>query len=231
MSIGEIIQSYVFCNILTEYLNPKLTRKQYIKLYRCNKTLYDFYLINNKFDSNYFTPKHDGDLERAVNEWCSNKEEAIIKYGNIGYWNTINIVYMVNLFYYKTEFNDNIEDWNTSNVIDICGMFHGAVSFNQPLNDWNTSHVENMHTMFYNAKSFNQLLNNWNISNIQTMHHMFINAFSFDKNNISSWNCTNKFNSSMFNNKYIAYFTHIKNNIWLYVLFMLLLLFVFIYIC
>ena len=69
------------------------------------------------------------------------------------------------------------------------------------------------------------------INRYKYIDSMFINAFSFDKNNISSWNCTNKFNSSMFNNKYIAYFTHIKNNIWLYVLFMLLLLFVFIYIC
>ena len=112
----------------------------------------------------------------------------------------------------------------------MSGMFNGALSFNKPLNDWNTSNVENMHTMFYNAKSFNQRINDWNISNVQTMHHMFINAFSFDKNNISSWNCTNKFNS-MFNNKYIVYFTHIKNNIWVYVLFILLLLSVFIYIC
>ena len=110
MSIGEIIQSDVFCYILTDYLNPKLTLKQCIKLYRCNTKLYNFYLINDKFDSNYFIPKHEGYLERAVNEWCSNKEDAIIRYGNIGYWNTINIVSMKELFYNKKEFNDNIED-------------------------------------------------------------------------------------------------------------------------
>ena len=141
-----------------------LTPKQCVKFYSSNKILYNIYINNNKFESNYFTPKDRIELKKAVNEWCSNKEEAIIKYGNIGYWNTIYIIYMKQLFYYKTEFNDNIEDWNTSNVINMSGMFNGALSFNQPLNDWNISNVIHMNMMFYNASSFNQLLNNWNTS-------------------------------------------------------------------
>ena len=153
-------QISIFDYLFYRYLTPK----QCVKLYSCNKILYNIYINNNKFESNYFTPKDRTELQTAVNEWCSNKEEAIIKYGNIGYWNTIYIVDINGLFYYKTEFNDNIEDWNTSNVINMSGMFNGALSFNQPLNDWNISNVIHMNMMFYNASSFNQLLNNWNTS-------------------------------------------------------------------
>ena len=82
-------QLSIFEDIFYNYLTPK----QCVKLYSCNKILYNVYINNNKFESNYFTPKDRTELQTAVNEWCSNKEEAIIKYGNIGYWNTINIVY------------------------------------------------------------------------------------------------------------------------------------------
>ena len=160
-------------SILIDILPLYLTPKQCVKLYSCNKILYNVYINNNKFESNYFTPKDRIELQTAVNEWCSNKEEAIIKYGNIGYWNTINIVDMNHLFYNKKEFNDNIEDWNTSNVINMYAMFYNAVSFNQPLNNWNTINVIYMQFMFYNASSFNQLLNNWNTSNVIYMCSMF----------------------------------------------------------
>ena len=180
-------QFSIFEDIFYTYLTPK----QCVKLYSCNKILYNIYINNNKFESNYFTPKDRIELKNAVNEWCSNKEEAIIKYGNIGYWNTIYIVNMGYLFYTnKKEFNDNIEDWNTSNVIDMSGMFYNALSFNQPLNNWNTSNVIYMQFMFYNNENFNQNLNNWNISNVTHMHHMFYNAVSFNQL-INDWNISN----------------------------------------
>ena len=180
-------QFSIFEDIFYKYLTPK----QCIKLYSCNKILYNIYINNNKFESNYFTPKDRIELQTAVNEWCSNKEEAIIKYGNIGYWNTINIVYMVNLFYYKTEFNDNIEDWNTSNVTDMTGMFYNAKSFNQRLNNWNTSNVIYMNYIFECALSFNQSLNKWNTSNVKGMYSMFHYANSFNKDNCKDWDLTN----------------------------------------
>ena len=130
-------QFSIFNDLFYKYLTPK----QCVKLYSSNKILYNVYINNNKFESNYFTPKDRYELKPAVDEWCSNKEEAIIKYGNIGYWNTINILNMRYLFYHKTEFNDNIEDWNTSNVINMSGMFYNASSFNKPLYNWNTSNV------------------------------------------------------------------------------------------
>ena len=180
-------QLSIFEDIFYTYLTPK----QCVKLYSCNKILYNVYINNNKFESNYFTPKNKKELQTAVNEWCSNKEEAILKYGNIGYWNTIYIIYMKQLFYYKTEFNDNIEDWNTSNVTDMTGMFYNAKSFNQRLNNWNTSNVIYMNYIFECALSFNQSLNNWNINNVTYMHGMFYNATSFNLDNCKNWDLTN----------------------------------------
>ena len=179
-------QFSIFEDIFYNYLTPK----QCVKLYSCNKILYNVYINNNKFESNYFTPKNKKELQTAVNEWCSNKEEAIIKYGNIGYWNTIYIVDINGLFYYKTEFNDNIEDWNTSNVTDMTGMFYNAKSFNQRLNNWNTSNVIYMNYIFECALSFNQSLNNWNINNVTYMHGMFYNATSFNLDNCNDWDLT-----------------------------------------
>ena len=187
-------QFSIFEDIFYKYLTPK----QCIKLYSCNKILYNIYINNNKFESNYFTPKDRIELKNAVNEWCSNKEEAIIKYGNIGYWNTINIVDMNHLFYYETEFNDNIEDWNTSNVIYIHYMFIGAKSFNKPLNNWNISNVISMSCMFHCALRFNQPLNDWNINNVTYMNGMFYNATSFNKKNYKYWKLTDYQNECLY---------------------------------
>jgi len=53
--------------------------------------LYDIFINNNKFENIYFTPKSYNELKTAVNEWCNNdndnnnynKDEALIKYGDI----------------------------------------------------------------------------------------------------------------------------------------------------
>ena len=174
-------------SILIDILPLYLTPKQCVKLYSCNKILYNVYINNNKFESNYFTPKDRIELQTAVNEWCSNKEEAIIKYGNIGYWNTIYINDMSCLFQNKTEFNDDISDWNTINIKNMSSMFYQAYKFNKSINDWNVSNVINMSYMFYYALSFNQNLNNWNISNVIYMNFTFNKASHFNKDNCNNW--------------------------------------------
>ena len=179
-------QFSIFEDIFYKYLTPK----QCVKFYSSNKIVYNIYIKNNKFEHNYFTPKYNNELRTSVNEWCSNKEDAIIKYGNIGYWNTIYIYSMSLLFYRKTEFNDNIEEWNTSNVINMSGMFNGAVSFNQPLNDWNISNVIHMPCMFQSANRFNQLLDNWDTSNVIDMDYIFMED-SYNKDICKNWNLTN----------------------------------------
>ena len=44
-------------------------------------------LQNLIIDFIYFTPRTYKELIVAVNLWCKNKKEAIIKYGNINTWN------------------------------------------------------------------------------------------------------------------------------------------------
>ena len=175
-------------SILIDILPLYLTPKQCTKLYTSNLILYYIYIDNNKFESNYFIPKNRNELKIAVNEWYNNKEKAILKYGNISYWNTINITDMNSLFYTNYKFNDNISDWNTSNVINMENMFYNVREFNQPINNWNTENVVNMNQTFYNARIFNQELNNWNINKVENMMYMFYNAIDFDKTNCNKWN-------------------------------------------
>ena len=136
----------------------------------------NIFIENNKFEKYYFTPKSYEELKTAVDEWCDNKKEALIKYGNINSWNTTYITNMKVLFNDKQNFNDNISDWNVSNVTNMNCMFYNAESFNQPLNNWNVSNVENMEDMFCCATSFNQPLNNWDVSNVEDMNGMFYNT-------------------------------------------------------
>ena len=185
-------QFYIFEDILSIYLTPK----QCIKFYSSTKELYNIYLKHNKFKSNYFTPKDSTELKQAVNKWCDNREESIIKYGNINFWNTINIIDMKDIFYNKIDFNDDISDWNTSNVVSMICMFANAKNFNQPIGNWNIINVINIDGMFFDATNFNQSIENWNIINVIDMGHMFRNAKNFNKP-LNNWNINNVKNMEM----------------------------------
>ena len=103
---------------------------------------------NNIKDYIIFKPKTKDELQKAVDLWCENKNEALIKYGHISNWNTSSIDDMAFLFSNKSYFNDNISKWDVSNVTSMEGMFNKAKSFNQPLNSWVVSSVINMNYMF-----------------------------------------------------------------------------------
>ena len=137
-----------------------------------------------------FQPKTYLELKEAVNLWCSNENEAKVKYNHISEWDTSLITTMSHLFYNKDSFNDDISKWNVSNVTNMHSMFDGAESFNQPLNNWNVSNVTNMNSMFNGAKSFNQPLNNWNVSNVKNMNYMFYGAVLFNQD-IRNWVVSN----------------------------------------
>ena len=154
-------------SILIDILPFYLTPKQYTKLYTSNLILYNIYLKNNKFENNYFTPKTNKELYTAVNKWCNNRKQAIIKYGYISYWNTIYITNMAKLFSCEYNFNDNISDWNISNVINMEYMFYNTKEFNQNLNKWNIKNVKYINHIFYNNKNFNRLnCKDWNLNHI-----------------------------------------------------------------
>ena len=154
-------------SILIDILPFYLTSKQCIKYYSSNNFLYKIYLKNNKFENNYFMPKTNYELQIAVNEWCINKKEAIIKYGYINNWNTIYITEMNFLFLNKKYFNDNINDWNTSNVIHMVCMFYKAEKFNQDINLWNINDESQPTNMLRGAKNFDKLnCSNWNLNKL-----------------------------------------------------------------
>ena len=84
-----------------------------------------------------FKPKTKKELQNAVNLWCIDKNEALIKYGHISLWDTSFITDMSYLFLDKKYFNENINSWDVSNVTNMESMFLSVKSlFNQPLNSW-----------------------------------------------------------------------------------------------
>ena len=148
---------------------------------------------------NFFKPETKKELKEGVNLWCSNKQEAIKKYGDIGLWDTSKIIDMRQLFYSKKYFNDDISNWNVSNVTNMNYMFCTAKKFNKPLNDWNVSNVTSMDSMFKNTSSFNQSLDNWNVSNVKSMNDMFWGAISFNQP-LNDWDVSNvTYMTDMFN--------------------------------
>ena len=202
-------QFSIFEDIFYKYLNPK----QCVKFYSSNCELYYLYNKNNKFESNYYTPKDKTELQGAVNDWCYNREEPILKYGHISYWNIINIIDIGGLFcneaseinsiYDKKHyFNDNIGDWNTSNITEMWATFSCSNKFNQPIGNWNISKVNNMSYMFSDATEFNQSIDKWDTSNVRTMEFMFYNSFKFNQS-INNWNiCNLEYINSMFGDTY-----------------------------
>ncbi len=104
-------------------------------------------------------------------------------------WDTSKVTSMRGMFYFATEFDQDIGDWNVSNVINMRQMFTGASSFNQDISGWDVSSVIEMSFMFYQANSFNQSIGEWDVLKVNTMESMFREAHDFDQN-IGNWNIT-----------------------------------------
>ena len=74
----------------------------------------------------YYDPKlvrTDEDIHDAVKLWCTERTNALQKYGNI-------------------------EDWDVSNVTNMIGLFNGCYYFNDDISKWDVSKVTNMSIMF-----------------------------------------------------------------------------------
>ena len=112
-------------------------------------------------------------LKTAVNEWISNKEEAINKYGDIKHCNKREFSSMNRLFINKINFNEGISLWYTSSVTDMSYIFYSNKAFDIDLSGWDTINVKHMSAMFLLAIIFNQDLSTWNVSEVTSMHNIF----------------------------------------------------------
>ena len=133
----------------------------------------------------------DADIYSAVNLWCSNRQEALNKYGHINDWNTSSVTNMKSLFggilwSMCSEFNDDISRWDTSRVSNMRAMFAYAKTFNGNISGWNTSNVSSMNAMFLYAEAFNRDIGDWNTSKVTDMWGMFFFAKAFNRD-LSRW--------------------------------------------
>lgn len=128
-----------------------------------------------------YVVQNDFLLQRMVQEYVRNTEEAIERYGPIGTWDVSAVLLMTNIFNGLSNFNEDISGWDVSNVRFMRNMFDGATSFNQPLNSWDVSNVICMDDMFLNASSFNQPLDHWDVSKVTSMNRMFRGAARFNQ--------------------------------------------------
>jgi len=90
------------------------------------------------------------------------------------------------MFYYASNFNQDISAWDTGNLKNMEWMFAEAILFNQDISNWNVSNVENMEGLFYHTAAFNQDISSWNVSKVKKMGYMFYYAVSFNQN-IGNW--------------------------------------------
>ena len=132
------------------------------------------YLLNKK-------SRWNGDIQAAVNLWCSNPAAAEEQYGHISKWDVPHVTKMDSLFRDKDRFTEDIGAWDVSSVITMENMFFYAQVFNQPLAAWDVSSVTTMESMVLCAEAFNQPLAAWDVSNVEVMHWMFTGATAFNQ--------------------------------------------------
>ena len=63
-----------------------------------------------------FQPADKGELQTAVNTWCSDEAGATTTYGAIASWDTSLVTDMSGLFSVKLQCNPPIGDWDTGAV-------------------------------------------------------------------------------------------------------------------
>ena len=105
--------------------------------------------------------RSDDDIRTAVEKWCTNRTNAIERYGHISYWDTSAVTNMAELFQNKGDFDDDISKWDVSNVTNMYRMFAYATSFNQPIGAWDTHNVTNMYGMFDDGCPLKQSPPHW----------------------------------------------------------------------
>lgn len=103
-----------------------------ISLFAISLSAQDFYL-----DENGVTVRCEnaefGDTGEVNDETYTKRTAADITPENAETTCTSGITDMIQLFYDKSDFNQDISSWDVSSVTDMGGMFDGASSFNHRL--------------------------------------------------------------------------------------------------
>jgi surface protein len=107
----------------------------------------------------------DANIFNAITLWFEDEEECKFRFGHISFWNTSRVTNMNDMFYNRSEFNEDISRWDVRNVTNMSGMFYRASRFNRDLSRWNVTKVENMSGMFAGATQFNADLSQWDVAN------------------------------------------------------------------
>ena len=114
---------------------------------------------------------------------------SFINNSSLNNWDTSNVTTMMSMFQI-TPFNGDIGSWNTGNVLNFSNMFGSNSAFDQDIGSWNTSSATNMSMMFTHASIFNQDIGGWDTSSVTTMVNMFKAANLFDQD-LGSWDVGN----------------------------------------
>jgi len=144
----------------------------------------------------FYPMKDSEELREAVKLWLGDKSKAITKYGHISLWDTSKVTDMSFMFWWDSNFNDDIGGWDTSNVTNMCTMFRGATNFNQDIGGWDTSKVTDMMFMFRDATKFNSDIGEWDTSKVTYMRFMFSDATKFNKDYIINWDVSKVIDSN-----------------------------------
>lgn len=131
-------------------------------------------------------PFSDNTLREAVYVWCTDREAALRRYGDINDWDVSRVTSMEGLFWCCSTFNDCIDRWDVSKVTSMQSMFDGARAFNQPLASWDVSNVTDIGAMFQHAVVFNQPLDAWDVRAVRHMGYVFHCAHQFNQP-LDSW--------------------------------------------
>jgi len=119
-----------------------------------------------------FEESFDGDCQ-CVNK-CGEAGLPISK------WNTTGMIYMQNLFYNRSFFNQDLSAWNTKSVIRMDDMFRNAAAFNGDLSSWSVDLVADAANMFNGASTFSGNISNWNLPGGTPTTDMFKDADAFN---------------------------------------------------
>ena len=142
-------------------------------------------LVSKIKDHIYYKFQSNDSLRRAIRLYSLNRKLCLQTYGELDFWNTINITDMSYLFEFKNFIGEGIKYWNTQNVSNMEGLFYDSL-FEGDISSWNVSKVTNMKNMFCFAIYFNYDISGWNIKSLENVECMFRGTRYFNQD-LSHW--------------------------------------------